>query len=95
MELEKMPYGIILPEEDKKSKIIKNVIKIFSTDTNKGRGRTCSVWTIPELDKFINQIGNDNKKMKNKGILCEYIAEQLMQKNRFILLPVYKPKITH
>jgi hypothetical protein len=93
MELEKMPYGIILPEENKKTKKFKNILKIFSTDTDKGRGRTCSVWNISELDKFINQIDNSKIKMKNKDKLCSHIAEQLMDKNRLILLPVYKPVI--
>ena len=93
MELEQMPYGILLPEEIKKTKKIKNVIKIFSTDTDKGRGRTCSVWNISELDKFMLQIDNTKIKMKNKDIFCSHIAEKLMEKNRLILLPVYKPII--
>ena len=93
MELEKMPFGIILPEEIKKTKEIKNVIKIFSTDTDKGRGRTCFVWNISELDKFMMQIDNSKIKMKNKDILCSHIAEKLMENNRLLLLPVYKPVI--
>ena len=31
--------------------------------------------------------------MKNKDILCNYIAELLMKKNRLLTMPVYKPKI--
>jgi hypothetical protein len=93
MELEKMPFGLILPDEDKKSKKIKNIVKIFSTDTDKGRGRKCKDWNITELNKFINQLDNDNTKMKNKELLCNYIAEELMKKNRLILFPVYKPNI--
>ena len=93
MELEKMPYGLILPDEDKKNKKIKNIIKIFSTETDKGRGRKCKDWNITELNKFINQLDNDNTKMKNKELLCNYIAEELMKKNRLILFPIYKPNI--
>ena len=93
MELENMPFGIILPDEDKKNKIIKNVLKIFSIDTDKGRGRKCKDWNIKELNKFISQLNSDNTKMKNKEKLCNYIAEELIKKNRLVLLPIYKPNI--
>jgi hypothetical protein len=68
-------------------------MKIFSTDTDKGLGRTCRDWNIKELNKFTNQLDNINIKMKNKDILCNYIAELLMRKNRLLTLPIYKPKI--
>ena len=92
MRLEKMPYGIILPINDKNNNI-NNIIKIFSTDTDKGMGRTCRDWNIKELNKFTNQLDNINIKMKNKDILCNYIAELLMKNNRLLTLPIYKPKI--
>jgi hypothetical protein len=92
MRLEKMPYGIILPINDK-SNNINNIIKIFSTDTDKGMGRTCRDWNIKELNKFTNQLDNINIKMKNKDRLCNYIAELLMKNNRLLTLPIYKPKI--
>ena len=92
MRLEKMPYGIILPINDKNNNI-NNIIKIFSTDTDKGMGRTCRDWNIKELNKFTNQLDNINIKMKNKDILCNYIAELLMKNNRLLTQPIYKPKI--
>ena len=93
MRLENMPYGIILPANDKNDKRVNNIMKIFSTDTDKGLGRTCRDWNIKELNKFTNQLDNINIKMKNKDILCNYIAELLMKKNRLLTMPVYKPKI--
>jgi hypothetical protein len=93
MRLEKMPYGIILPANDKYDKKINNIMKIFSTDTDKGLGRTCRDWNIKELNKFTNQLDNINIKMKNKDILCNYIAELLMRKNRLLTFPIYKPNI--
>jgi len=94
MKLENMPYGIILPVNDKNDKeVVNNVIKIFSTDTDKGSGRICRDWNIKELNKFTIQLDNVNIKMKNKDILCNYIAELLMKNNRLLTLPIYKPNI--
>ena len=97
MTLEEMPWGFIEPSKNKDNFI--NKLKIFSTDPVVGKGkktgRVCETYYDTDHNKILNQINktNDNKyKFKNKKVLCSSIANQLLSKNKLLLLPLYKPK---
>ena len=97
MTLEDTPWGIIEPTKSKS--IIINKFKIFSTDPVVGKGkktgRVCDTYSKEsEHIKFYNQINKtniDKNNFKNKKVFCNYICNKLMDINKLILLPLYKP----
>jgi len=98
MTQEDKPWGIIEPTKSKS--IVINKFKIFSTDPIVGKGkktgRVCDTYNKEtEHMKFYNQINNtniDKNNFKNKKVFCSYICNKLMDINKLILLPLYKPK---
>ena len=97
MSLEEMPWGFLEPFKNKDTFI--NKLKIFSTDPVIGKGkktgRVCETYYDIDHNKFLNQINKtngDNYKFKNKKIYCNQIANKLLEKNKLLLLPLYKPK---
>ena len=76
-----------------------NKLKIFSTDPVVGKGkktgRVCETYYDTDHNKFLNQINktkDEKYKFKNKKVLCSTVANQLLIKNKLLLLPLYKPK---
>ena len=97
MSLEEMPWGFLEPFKNKDTFI--NKLKIFSTDPVIGKGkktgRVCETYYDTDHNKFLNQINKtngDNYKFKNKKIYCNHIANKLLEKNKLLLLPLYKPR---
>ena len=97
MTLEEMPWGFMEPSKNKD--IFVNKLKIFSTDPVVGKGkktgRVCETYYDTDHNKFLNQINktkDEKYKFKNKKVLCSTIANQLLTKNKLLLLPLYKPK---
>ena len=89
---EKTAWGIIVRSKNK------YILKLFTTGDGKKTGRVCETYTEEDHDTFINQLIPTNAaakkvKMKNKKILCSYIANILLNKNKLVLFPMYKPKI--
>tara|TARA_B100000795_G_scaffold270051_1_gene262237 strand:- start:16186 stop:19650 length:3465 start_codon:yes stop_codon:yes gene_type:complete len=94
---EEMPWGVIEPVKNKETII--NKFKIYSTDPIVGKGkktgRVCDTYQDIDHNKFINQINktkDGEHKYKNKKFFCNVIANKLMDNNKLILLPLYKPK---
>lgn len=96
MTLEVIPWGIIEPHKMKEN--IVNKFKIFSIDKIIGKGkktgRVCDTFQDKDHKEIIKQIDSTNPgiKMKNKKLYCSYIANELHNINRLVLLPYYKPK---
>ena len=97
MTLEEMPWGFMEPSKNKDNFV--NKLKIFSTDPVVGKGkktgRVCETYYDTDHNKFLNQINktkDEKYKFKNKKVLCSSIANQLLTKNKLLLLPLYKPK---
>jgi hypothetical protein len=88
MTKEKTSWGIILRSKNK------YILKIFTTGSGKKTGRVCETYTDEDHNVIINQliIGDNDVKMKNKKVLCSHIANILLDKNKLILYPLYKPK---
>jgi hypothetical protein len=88
MTKEKTPWGIILRSKNK------YILKIFTTGAGKKTGRVCETYTDEDHNVIINQLilGENDVKMKNKKVLCSHIANILLNKNKLILYPLYKPK---
>ena len=89
---EKTAWGIIVRSKNK------YILKLFSTGNGKKTGRVCETFTDEDHNVFIEQLVPTNAaakkiKMKNKKILCSYIANILLNKNKLVLYPLYKPKI--
>jgi len=87
---EKTAWGIIVRSKNK------YIFKLFSTGNGKKTGHVCDTYTDDDHTVFINQLVSSkaagNVKMKNKKLLCSYIAKLLLDKNKLILFPLYKPK---
>jgi hypothetical protein len=97
MTLEEMPWGFMEPSKNKDNFV--NKLKIFSTDPVVGKGkktgRVCETYYDTDHNKFLNQINktkDEKYKFKNKKVLCSTVANQLLIKNKLLLLPLYKPK---
>jgi hypothetical protein len=89
---EKTAWGIIVRSKNK------YILKLFSTGDGKKTGRVCETFNEEEHNVFIEQLMPTNAaakkvKMKNKKILCSYIANILLNKNKLVLFPMYKPKM--
>ena len=86
---EKTPWGIIVRSKNK------YILKLFTTGDGKKTGRVCETYTEEDHNTMISQlIPGEKVKMKNKKVLCSYIANILLRKNKLILFPLYKPKTT-
>jgi hypothetical protein len=82
---EKTAWGIIVRFKDT------YIFKLFSTGKGKKTGRKCVTLEIPELTSFFKELGTPKPRIK-KELLCNYIAKLLLDKNKLILFPLYKPK---
>jgi DUF2075 family protein len=91
MEKEKTPWGIIARSKNN------YILKIFTTGDGKKTGRVCDTYNDEDHQTMINQlVASDagvDVKMKNKKLLCNYIGDLLLRKNKLVLFPLYKPKI--
>jgi hypothetical protein len=84
---EKTPWGIIVRSKNK------YILKLFTTGDGKKTGRVCDTYTEDEHNTMIDQlISGEKVKKKNKKLLCSHIANILLDKNKLILFPLYKPK---
>jgi hypothetical protein len=86
---EKTAWGIIVRAKNK------YILKLFSPGDGKKTGRVCDTYTDEDHNTFLSQllqVSNANIKMKNKRLLCSHIANLLLNKNKLILYPLYKPK---
>jgi hypothetical protein len=91
---EKTVWGIIVRAKNK------YILKIFTTGEGKKTGRVCETFTYEDHTLFINQLTTTKTngvaktiKMKNNKLLCNYIANTLINKNKLVLFPLYKPKL--
>ena len=82
---EKTAWGIIVRFKDT------YIFKLFSTGKGKKTGRKCVTLEIPELTTFLKELDTPKPRIK-KELLCNYIAKLLLNKNKLILFPLYKPK---
>jgi hypothetical protein len=89
MEKEKTPWGIIARSKNN------YILKIFTTGDGKKTGRVCDTYNDEDHQTMINQLvaAGVDVKMKNKKLLCNYIGDLLLRKNKLVLFPLYKPKI--
>ena len=84
---EKTPWGIIVRSKNK------YILKLFTTGDGKKTGRVCDTYTEEDHNTMIDQLTSGEKvKKKNKKLLCSHIANILLDKNKLILFPLYKPK---
>ena len=97
MTTEKTAWGIIVrtKNKSKSNDKYKYIFKLFSIGDGNKTGRVCVTYTDKDHNEILNQFSPDEKKkeMKNKEILCSYIANMLLNKNKLILYPLYKPKL--
>ena len=94
---EKTAWGIIVRIKNKaesKNKY-KYIFKLFTIGDGNKTGRDCETLFKKDHNEILNQLLPDKKiqDMKNKNILCSYIANLLFNKNKLILYPLYKPKL--
>ena len=82
---EKTAWGIIVRSKNK------YILKLFSTGKGKKTGRKCETLEIPELTTLLKELDTPKPRIK-KELLCNYIAKLLLDKNKLILFPLYKPK---
>jgi hypothetical protein len=97
MTTEKTVWGIIVrtKNKSKSNNIYKYIFKLFSIGDGNKTGRVCEFYNGKEHNEILNQLIPDSKveNMKNKSILCNYIANLLLNQNKLILYPLYKPKL--
>jgi hypothetical protein len=66
----------------------------------KKTGRVCDTYTEEDHKTFISKLMPNAAgaagvvKMKNKRLICNHIANLLLNKKKLILYPLYKPKPT-
>ena len=91
---EKTAWGIIVRSKNK------YILKLFSPGDGKKTGRVCDTYTEEDHKTFISQLMPNAAgaagvvKMKNKRLICNHIANLLLNKKKLILYPLYKPKPT-
>jgi hypothetical protein len=86
---EKTAWGIIVRSKNK------YILKLFSPGDGKKTGRVCDTYTEEDHNTFISQLmpnATGIVKMKNKRLICNHIANLLLNKKKLILYPLYKPK---
>jgi len=87
---EKTGWGII---ERAKNKY---VLKLFTTGKGKKTGRVCSTYKDEEHTIFLKELNMPKPpkaNIKNRRLLCSYIANILLSKNKLVIYPLYKPKL--
>jgi hypothetical protein len=90
MTKEKTGWGII---ERLKNQYI---LKLFTTGKGKKTGRVCFTYKEEEHTAFLKELNMPKPPkadIKNRRLLCSYIANILLNKNKLILYPLYKPKL--
>ena len=90
MTKEKTGWGIIVR--------VKNnyILKLFSTGDGKKTGRVCDTFKDEDQTVFLKELNTPKPpkaNIKNKKLLCSYIANILLNKNKLIIYPLYKPKL--
>ena len=97
MTTEQTAWGIIVRTKNKSKSNDKYryIFKLFSIGEGNKTGRVCETFTDKDHNEILNQLlpNEKMKDMKNKKILCSYIANLLLNKNKLILYPLYKPKL--
>jgi hypothetical protein len=95
MTTEKKAWGIIVRTKNKakSNNKYRYIFKLFSIGDGNKTGRVCETYTDKDHNEILNQLIPDTKikNMKNKNILCSYIANLLLNENKLILYPLYKP----
>jgi hypothetical protein len=104
MSEEETAWGIIIRakvKDTKKGEIIdKYIFKIFKPVKGNQTGMLCASFKGDEQNDIIDRLvaasaatGDENKdiKKKTKQQLCEHIARLLLNKNKLVLYPLYKP----
>ena len=87
---EKTGWGII---ERSKNKY---VLKLFTTGKGKKTGRVCNSYKDEEHTVFLKELNMPKPPkadIKNRTLLCSYIANILLSKNKLVIYPLYKPKL--
>ena len=90
MTKEKTGWGIIVRAKDK------YILKLFSTGDGKKTGRVCDTFKDEDQTVFLKELNTPKPpkaNIKNKKLLCSYIANILLNKNKLIIYPLYKPKL--
>jgi hypothetical protein len=95
---EKTAWGIIVRVKNKKAESnnkFKYIFNLFTIGNGNKTGRNCETLLAKVHNEILNQLISDEKiqDMKNNKILCSYIANLLLNKNKLILYPLYKPKL--
>jgi hypothetical protein len=98
MSEEETAWGIIIrtkAKDVKKGEIIdKYIFKIFKPVAGNQTGMLCDSFKKEDYDNIVERLGvkaTDIAKI-NKHKICEYIAKLLLDKNKLVLYPLYKPK---
>jgi hypothetical protein len=87
---EKTGWGIIVRAKNK------YVLKLFTTGKGKKTGRVCSFYKDEERTIFLKELNMPKPpkaNIKNRTLLCSYIANILLSKNKLVIYPLYKPKL--
>ena len=97
MSEEETAWGIIIRDKTKNVKkgelIDKYIFKIFKPVAGNQTGMLCTSFKREEQDHIIEKLANAgaNIKGKTKHLLCDHIATLLLNKNKLVLYPLYKP----
>jgi hypothetical protein len=98
MSEEETVWGIIIRAKvkDKGETVDRYIFKVFKPVKGNLTGMECTSYKHEDYTLILNQLttgvaGEDNK-MKNKKVLCSHIANILLNKNKLVLYPLYKPK---
>ena len=96
MSEEETAWGIIIRDKAKNVKngelIDKYIFKIFKPVAGNQTGMLCNSFKREEQDNILERLGAAGAiKGKTKHLLCEYIATLLLNKNKLVLYPLYKP----
>jgi len=95
---EETAWGIII--RDKKDKKDKNgetndkyIFKIFKPVKGNQTGMLCNSFKKDDYDNIIERLGAvaTAATKNNKDKICEHIAKLLLDKNKLVLYPLYKP----
>jgi hypothetical protein len=71
-------------------------LKLFTTGNGKKTGRVCDTFKDEDHTILLKELDTPKPPktyIKNRTLLCSYIANILLNKNKLILYPLYKPKL--
>jgi len=97
MSEEETAWGIIIRAKVKDAKkgetIDKYIFKIFKPVKGNQTGMLCSSFKRDEQDNIIGSLakGSTVHTKNNKNKICDHIAKLLLDKNKLVLYPLYKP----